>query len=96
LSDVSYFLGAGLLPDNRRANERQIVEDYAEALAAYGIDADTGWLWRQYRREAFAGLLMAVTASQVVTPSQRSEALFTVMAARHARHAIDLAALDVI
>jgi hypothetical protein len=96
LSDVSYFLGAGLLPDDRRANERSIVDDYVEALDAYGIDVDTGWVWRQYRREAFAGLVMAVTASQVVTPSTRSEALFTVMATRHARHAIDLAALDVL
>lgn len=96
LADVSYFLGAGLLPDDRRTCERAIVEEYAAALGCYGVDVDSSWVWRQYRREAFAGLVMAVTASQVVTPSSRSEALFTAMATRHARHAIDLAALDVL
>lgn len=96
LADVSYFLGAGLLPDDRRAAERAIVEDYAAALDAYGIDLDTGWVWLQYRREAIAGLVMAVTASQVVSPSARSHALFVAMATRHARHAIDLDTLGVL
>lgn len=96
LADVSYFLGAGLLPDGRRAAERAIVEEYATALDAYGIGLDSGWVWQQYRREAVAGLVMAVTASQVVSPSARSDALFVAMATRHARHAIDLDALSVL
>lgn len=96
LADVSYFLGAGLVAHERRPAERAIVEAYAAALTGYGVDLDPGWVWRQYRREAFAGLVMAVTASQVVTPSSRSEALFTAMASRHSRHAIDLDALDVL
>jgi hypothetical protein len=50
-------------------------------------------VWQQYRREAFAGVVMAVVASQVVAPSDRSEALFTAMATRHLQHALDLDAL---
>jgi hypothetical protein len=37
--------------------------------------------------------MMAVVASQVVAPSDRSEALFTAVATRHVQHALDLDAL---
>ena len=93
LADVSYFMGAGLLPPERREVEQAIVAEYTAALAAYGVEPAADWVWQQYRREAFAGVVMAVVASQVVAPSDRSEALFTAMATRHLQHALDLDAL---
>lgn len=94
LGDVSYFLGAGLLPPDRREVERQLVDQYALGLTDYGVDVDDDWLWHQYRRETFAGIIMTVLASQIVGTSDRSEALFGVMAERHTQHALDHRALE--
>ncbi len=93
LADLSYFCGAGLLPADRVAHERGLVERYGLALTAYGVDVSETWLWEQYRREAFGGVVMAVVASQVVGRSDRSEALFATMATRHLQHALDLDSL---
>ncbi len=91
MGDVSYFLGAGPLPGDRRAIEKELVAAYTEALRRdYGIEIDDDWAWRQYRREAFSGVIMAVIASQIVGGTERSEAMFAAMATRHLQHALDL------
>ena len=95
-ADLAYFCGAGLLPDERRTHDRALVDAYAASLARRGVDTDDTWLWEQYRREAFGGVVMAVIASQVVGESERSEAMFAAMATRHLQHALDLNALDLI
>ena len=46
LGDVAYFVGAGLLPDDRRAHERDLVATYHRALDAHGVTgygADDCW-----------------------------------------------------
>ncbi len=96
ITDLSYFIGAGLLPDDRRAHERALVAVYLEALDAYGIALDETWVWEQYRRDAFAGLTVAAMASQIVTLNDRSEAMFGAMAQRHLRQALDLDAFSLI
>lgn len=96
VADLSYFCGAGLTPPERRTHDRALVEAYAASLARRGVDTDDGWLWEQYCREAFGGVVMAVIASQVVGESERSEAMFAAMATRHLQHALDLGALDLI
>lgn len=90
--DVSYFMGAGLLPEQRREVERALVHEYGAALAGYGIDVDEAWLWKHYCRDAYAGVIMSVVASQIVATTDRSEALFEAMATRHTQHALDLGA----
>ena len=92
--DVSYFLGAGLVTPHRREVERGLVDAYGEALAGYGVEVTSDWLWEQYRRDAFAGVIMTVVASQIVGESDRSGAMFTAMATRHTQHALDLDALS--
>ncbi len=42
LGDVSYFLGAGLSVEDRRAHEEALVREYHEALLAAGSRATTG------------------------------------------------------
>ncbi len=96
VADLSYFCGAGLVPEDRRAHEAALLESYAVGLAAYDVDVDSHWLWHQYRREAFAGVVMSVVASQIVGSTARSEAMFAAMAARHVQHCLDLDALDAI
>ncbi len=88
--DVSYFLGAGPLPEERRRIERDLVAEYCAALAGYGVVVDDGEFWGQYCRDAYSGIIMTVVASQVVGKSDRSEAMFAAMATRHIRHALDL------
>ena len=96
IGDLSYFCGAGLVPEVRRVHERRLLDVYATELAEFGVDVDETWLWEQYRRDAFGGVIMAVIASQVVGGSDRSEAMFAAMATRHLQHAIDLDSLAAI
>ncbi|MEQ1701339.1 MAG: phosphotransferase [Ilumatobacteraceae bacterium] len=94
--DVSYFLGAGPLPEVRREIERDLVDRYGAALADYGVAVDGDEVWLQYCRDAYAGIIMSVVASQIVGASDRSEAMFAAMATRHTRHALDVHAESLI
>ncbi len=94
--DVSYFMGAGLVPEQRRDVERDMVSGYGEALSGYGVDLDEAWLWRHYCRDAYGGVIMSVIASQIVATTERSEALFATMATRHTQHALDLNAASLL
>ena len=95
-ADVAYFCGAGLDVDDRRSHERMLLDVYGEVLDGYGVDVDTARLWHDYRRDAFAGVVMAVVASQVVGANDRSEAMFAAMATRHCQHALDVGAYGLI
>ena len=95
-TDVSYFMGAGLMPDVRRSVEADIVDEYLAVLRGYGIDYPRASFWRDYAHDTFAGLVMAIVASQVVTPTERGEAMFAAMATRAAQHALDLDSLDML
>lgn len=91
LADVAYFLGAGLLPEHRRAVEREIVEAYHERLVAAGVEGyDRERCWNDYRRGVFAGFAVTVVAAPLVQQTDRGDEMFTAMARRHARHALDL------
>jgi hypothetical protein len=91
LSDVAYFIGAGLLAEDRRAHEPELVRRYYDGLLAAGVE-DYGWdqCWLDHRRGTFAGLIMAIAASMLVERTDRGDDMFLVMAHRHARHALDL------
>jgi hypothetical protein len=94
ITDLAYFCGAGLLPEDRRRHERELVGVYAEALGAYGVTLDDDWLWEQYRREAFHGLIITELTSQMVTMNDRSLDMFGAMAFRHLQHAADLDSIN--
>lgn len=92
-SDVAYFLGAGLLPEARRASERDLLTAYHDALLVAGVkDYTFDQLWRDYIWYSYSGLIMAVVASIVVTQTARGDEMFMVMAHRHGQHALDLGA----
>jgi len=93
MNDVAYFLGAGLLPEDRRGAEEDIVRDYHAALSAAGVtDYDWERCWTDYRKGCFSGFGVTVIASMIVQQTERGDEMFTVMARRHARHALDLEA----
>jgi len=95
LADVSYFLGASLPTEVRRAHESALVRAYHDALRAGGVGG-LSWdrCWRDYRKFAFGGLLMAICASMLVVQTARGDEMFLTMARRHATHALDLDALE--
>ena len=91
LNDVAYFLGAGLLPEVRKAEEASIVRDYHAALEAAGIhDFDWDTCWLEYRRSSVAAFAVFVVASMLVGQTERGDEMFLTMADRHSRHALDL------
>jgi len=91
LADASYFLGAGLSADDRRATERALLREYHDRLCSLGV---SGYGWEDcltdYRRYAYAGYLMAVGASMMVERTERGDDMFMAMAQRHAQQVMDL------
>lgn len=95
LSDLAYFLGASLLPEVRRPVERELVHEYHDGLVRAGVrDYDFARCWSDYRRGAFAGFSVTVIASVIVQETARGNEMFTAMAKRHARHALDLGSAE--
>jgi len=97
LHDVAYFIGAGLQEGDRRTEEERLVRRYHAGLLAAGVEGyDWDRCWHDYRRGTWAGLVMAIAASMLVERTDRGDQMFLTMARRHARHALDLEAPDVI
>ncbi len=95
MTDVAYFIGAGLLQDTRRQAEQHLVHTYHDALLASGISGyDIDACWQDYRRATFAGFSVTVVASMLVQQTERGDQMFRAMADRHSRHALDLSAAD--
>ena len=95
LNDVAYFMGAGLLPDIRPQVEEGIVRAYHRRLGELGVaDFDFEDCWQAYRKGTFAGFAVTVIASCLVQHTDRGDEMFTAMARRHSRHAIDLGAAE--
>jgi len=95
VTDAAYFLGGGLRVEDRRAHERELLDAYHEALLANGVqERALPWelCWEEYRRHAFAGVLMAIIAPMLVERTERGDEMFVTMLARHAQHALDLEA----
>jgi ecdysteroid kinase len=94
VADLSYLLGAGLVEDDRRSSERDLVRLYQDGMRARGVDLAWDELWDQYRRFSFGGLVMAIAASMLVERTERGDEMFITMARRHGQHALDLEATD--
>jgi len=90
VSDLSYFVGSGLLVDDRRLHEEFLVREYQRGLQSYGIELKFDELWNEYRLFAFSGLGMAIAASMLVKQTDRGDEMFIAMATRHGQQAIDL------
>jgi hypothetical protein len=59
-------------------------------LTSTGIDYSWDDCWEDYRRATFAGFSVTVVASMLVQQTERGDEMFTAMAQRHSRHALDL------
>ena len=90
VSDLSYFVGSGLVVEDRRQHEEFLVREYQSGLQTYGIEIKFEELWTQYRLFAFSGFGMAIAASMLVKQTDRGDEMFIAMARRHGQQAIDL------
>ncbi len=91
MTDVAYFLGGGLPPEERRRIEETLVREYHDGLCAAGIrDYSFDDCWYDYRLSVFFGFRVVVTASMIVQQTERGDEMFMTMARRHAAHAADL------
>lgn len=67
--DVTYFMGSALSIEDRRAHERDLLEHYLQALAAFGgpriAFADA---WEDYRRHTLHGFAWLVTPAVMQPP----------------------------
>ncbi len=97
LGDVAYFIGSGLLPEQRRIEEHDLVRRYHEGIVAAGVTGfDWAACWACYRLGTFGGLIMAIAASMLVERTDRGDEMFLAMAERHAIHILDLDALELL
>jgi aminoglycoside phosphotransferase (APT) family kinase protein len=90
MADVSYFIGAGLVAEDRRTHERALVEAYRAAMAALGVALSADECWERYRLHAISGWHMAIFAAMVVVQTDRGDEMFCTMANRHGRQLLDL------
>ena len=97
LGDVAYFIGSGLLPEQRRVEELDLVSRYHAGIVAAGVTGfDWETCWARYRLGTFSGLIMAIAASMLVERTDRGDEMFLAMAERHAIHILDLDALELL
>lgn len=94
--DIAYFVGAGVWPPCSAADERSLVDRYADRLAERGVVADRDDLWTSYRLGAVSGYVMAVVASQLVVRTERGDAMLMAMATRHAEQVRRLDVLSLV
>ncbi len=97
LTDVAYFLGAGLQPEKRRKHEESLVRGYYDAICT-AINHPFSWekCWNDYRIATFAGFSVTVIASMLVQQTERGDEMFIAMAQRHSQHALDLDAAQLL
>jgi hypothetical protein len=95
--DIGYFVGAGLLAEDRREHERYLVNLWHHHLCTYGV---TGYsvenAWDDYRHGQFAGFIVAVVASMITERTERGDEMFWAMAGRHLTTALETNAADLL
>jgi hypothetical protein len=96
VTDAAYLVGGSLPPEARRDNERELVEEYRVQLNAAGVEYSADDCWRDYRWGTLHGVLISVLAAMMAEQTERGDNMLSLMASRHAQHAIDLEVLDLI
>lgn len=96
MNDIAYMIGGGFEPSQRAAVERDLVDRYRTRLVAEGVAYDADTCWRDYRVASVWGVIMTVIATVYAEETERGNDMLTAMGNRHGRHALDLAATDLL
>ena len=97
LVDACVYVGGCLSLEERRANERDLLQRYHEGLVAAGVDGFSfDAVWESYRWCVFYGLMLSVSMSVGLEQTERGDALFAGMVRAYAQHARDLDSEDLL
>lgn len=92
--DLAYFLGTGLVSEDRRACERELVAAYHSALVGHGVTGyDLDQCWDDYCFSMLQGPLIATMGFAYGTRTERGDQMFAVMAQRACAAIRDLGTL---
>ncbi|MCU1500946.1 MAG: ecdysteroid kinase [Ilumatobacteraceae bacterium] len=94
--DVAYLVGGSFPPETRPDVEHDLLEEYRGRINAAGIDYTADQCWLDYRWGTLHGVIISVLATIMAEQTERGDAMLTLMATRHARHALDLDALSLL
>jgi hypothetical protein len=94
--DLAYMIGGSFEPEQRAKVERDLVSSYSARIAAHGIDYSFDACWRDYRVSSLWGVIMSVIAPVLAAQTERGDRMFVAMLSRHAKHAADLDALELV
>lgn len=96
-SDLGYFLGASLLPDDRRTEQDRLIDLWHGHLVAHGVRAyGRDQAWDDYRNGQFSGITTAVVSSMITQRTDRGDEMFWAMAGRHLQAAIETDAVSLL
>jgi Ecdysteroid kinase-like family len=96
-TDLGYFMGASLLPDDRRAHQERLIDRWHGNLQANGIGAyGRDQAWNDYRNGQFSGVITAVVSSMITQRTDRGDEMFWAMAGRHLETAIETGAASLL
>jgi len=96
VNDLSYFLGNGLLPPERREAEHDLVIAYHQELVGLGVDISLDTVVEEYRWGSFHGPLITVLGSMMVVQTDRGDEMFMAMISRSLEQIRDLNAADLL
>ncbi len=83
-NDLGYFLGASLLPADRRAHQDRLIDLWLAELSRHGVRAyHREEAWNEYRNGQFGGVITAVVSSMITQRTDRGDEMFWTMASRH-------------
>lgn len=94
--DVAYMIGGSFEPEERRRVERDLVRHYCTLLNEQGVDYDQETCWRDYCISSLWGVVMSIIATMLAQETERGNRMLATMLRRHAWHAIDCGALDLL
>ncbi len=94
MTDAAYFLGGSVTAEDRRAWERELVQEFSANLARSGIELGFAECWEQYREFAMHGLLITVLGASFSAPEERSDRMFLAMIRGHLQQCVDLGSAE--
>ncbi len=90
LTDAAYFIGGSVEIADRRAWERELIQQYSVWLDTAGVSLDAASCWEQYREFAMHGIVITVLGACFSEPAERSDQMFLSMIQRHLQQCVDL------
>ncbi len=95
--DLAYFTATSIKPELRSAIEKDLVDEYYQALSGYGVtDYDRESCWRDYRLGMPQALLISALGFAFATATDRGDDMVLTMLGRGCQAIRDLGTLDLV